>query len=122
MKTLNEAQIKTQLLACGVVVQNIASEMDSILSVDVKSEHKSAFIEATVNAIRLNLAAENSDFTAKEIQLSYSPMSRSIIVCDQQPYIVDYADKKGVHLVSMDGEDFVYADIQLYPVIGTICI
>jgi len=122
MKTLNEAQIKNQLLACGVVVQNIASEMESILSADIKPEHKSSFIEATVNAIRLNLAAEESDFTAKEIELSYSPMSRSIIVCNQQPYIVDYSDKQGIHLVSMDGEEYVYADIQLYPVIGKIRI
>lgn len=122
MKTLNEDAIKIQLKACGVVVENISVELSNIVSASVASEHAKAFFEAKVNAIRFDLAAKDADFNPKDIQLSFSPLSRSVIVYNDTPFIVDYSHKHGVFLISMDGEDFENVKIQEYPVIGTITI
>lgn len=122
MKTLNENAIKTQLKACGVVVENISVELANIVAASVAPEHEKAFYEAKINAIRFDLAAKDGDFNPKDIQLSFSPLSRSVIVYNDTPFIVDYSHKHGVFLISMDGEDFEDVKIQEYPVIGTITI
>jgi len=122
MKTLNEAEIKNQLKACGVVIENISVELASIIAASVAPEHAKAFYEAKINAIRFDLAAKDEDFNPKDIQLSFSPLSRSVIVHNNTPFIVDYSHKHGVFLISMDGEDFEDVKIQEYPVIGTITI
>lgn len=122
MKTLNEDAIKIQLKACGVVVENISVELSNIVSASVAPEHAKAFFEAKVNAIRFDLAAKDTDFNPKDIQLSFSPLSRSVIVYNDTPFIVDYSHKHGVFLISMDGENFENVKIQEYPVIGTITI
>lgn len=122
MKTLNEAEIKNQLKACGVVIENISVELASIIAASVAPEHAKAFYEAKINAIRFDLAAKDEDFNPKDIQLSFSPLSRSVIVHNNTPFIVDYSHNHGVFLISMDGEDFEDVKIQEYPVIGTITI
>lgn len=122
MKTLDEASIKTQLAACGVVIEDITIDLEKIISAVVLPQHEEAFIEAKVNAIRLDLAAKDSDFNPKNIVLSFSPLSRSVIVYNDKPFIVDYAHKNGVFLISMDGDEYENIQIKQYPVIGTITI
>jgi len=122
MKTLNEDDIKTQLKACGVVVENISVELANIVATSVEPEHAKSFFEAKINAIRFDLAAKDEDFNPKDIQLSFSPLPRSVIDYNDTPFIVDCSHKHGVFLISMDGEDFQDVKIQEYPVIGTITI
>lgn len=122
MKTLNAETIKKQLIACGVVVDDISGDLAKILAATVNKEHEASFIEAKVNAIRLDLAAKESDFNPKDIVLSFSPLPRSIIVYNDLPFIVDCSHKNGLFLISMCGEEYENAPIKSYPVIGTITI
>lgn len=122
MKTLNAETVKNQLISCGVMVNDIFSDLSKIVESTVPSSQDMAFVEAKVNAIRLNLEAKNEDFNPKDIVMSSSPLSRSVIVYKDLPFIVDYSHKNGIYLVSMCGEEFENAPIKNYPVIGTITI
>lgn len=122
MKTLNAETIKTQLNACGVVVNDISSDLNAIISATVSAGQEAAFVEAKVNAIRLNLAEQDSDFNPKDIVMSYSPLPRSVIVYKDLPFIVDCSHKNGLFLISMCGEEYESAPMNSYPVIGTITI
>lgn len=122
MKTLNAETIKTQLNACGVVVNDISSDLNAIISATVSAGQEAAFVEAKVNAIRLDLAAKDSDFNPKDIVFSFSPLPRSVIVYKNQPFIVDCSHKNGLFLISMCGEEYESAPVAEYPVIGTITI
>lgn len=122
MKTLNAETVKTQLIACGVMVNDISSDLKKIVEATVSSSQETAFVEAKVNAIRLDLAAKDSDFNPKDIVLSFSPLPRSVIVYKDQPFIVDCSHKNGLFLISMCGEEYENAPIKSYPVIGTVTI
>jgi len=122
MKTLTVEATQNQLNACGVMVTNLWSDFSKIISANVHSVHAQLFFEAKINAIRHNLAAKDEDFNPKNIVLSTAPLPRSVIVYNDKPFIVDCADKKGIFLISMDGEDFETVPVYNYPVIGTITI
>lgn len=122
MKTLNAETVKIQLNACGVKVNDISSDLKKIVEATVSSSQESAFIEAKVNAIRLDLAEKDSDFNPKDIVFSFSPLPRSVIVYKNQPFIVDCSHKNGLFLISMCGEEYENAPVAEYPVIGTITI
>ena len=47
MKTLNEDDIKTQLKACGVVVENISVELANIVATSVEPEHAKSLLGLT---------------------------------------------------------------------------
>ena len=122
MKTLNAETIKTQLNACGVVVNDISSDLNAIISATVSPEQEAVFVEAKVNAIRLSLAAQDSDFNPKVFVMSFSPLPRSVIGDKDLPFIVDCSHKNGLFLISMCGEEYESAPMNSYPVIGTITI
>jgi hypothetical protein len=122
MKTLNAETVKIQLNACGVKVNDISSDLKKIVEATVSSSQEAAFIEAKINAIRLDLAAKDSDFNPKDIFFSFSPLPRSVIVYKNQPFIVDCSHKNGLFLISMCGEEYENAPVAEYPVIGTITI
>lgn len=122
MKTLTVEATKNQLNTCGVIVTNLSIDFEKILSANVSSEYIQDFNEAKINAIRHNLAAKDEDFNPKDIVLSSTPLPRAVIVYNDTPFIVDSSDKKGIFLISMDGEEFELVPVINYPVIGTITI
>lgn len=122
MKTLTVEATQNQLNACGVMVNNLSSDLGKVLSAQVSAEHSQSFNEAKINAIRHNLAAKDEDFNPKDIVLSSAPLPRAVIVYNDTPFIVDSSDKKGIFLISMDGEEYELVPVINYPVIGTITI
>lgn len=124
METLNIQDVQTNLIACGVNVENPVKDVLLVTQAVTSDNNKNLLFEAQVNAIRLGLIeTEAGDFNPSLICVAGEFLPRDVIVYNNKPFIVDTFDRvKGLFLISMDGEDYESAPVGNYPIIGTITI